>query len=232
MANKAQEVKKVEEKPQGVSRRELLFKGGVGVAGAVVGGAVGYAAKPEASPLAVPELWIGRNITNCTGCRLCQIACSEIKEQKVWPGIARITVHQYYPGVEFPVACYQCGTEAKCVDACPVTALSVDPSKKLNTIRIDTTRCLRTTKNSECTVCLDKCPGSAVTFHPKTREPLICDLCGGDPACVKACPENTLTTNGVKMAAVLPAQIAAGLSLAYAPAKKVTAPRPREQSIG
>lgn len=223
MAKKPQEQQNTDEKPR-ISRREILTMG-VGAAGVMAGGVVGLASR-ETPPLPVSESWLGRNITSCTGCRLCQVACSLIKEQKIQPGIARITVHQYYPGVEFPVACYQCGEGSPCVEACPVTALSIDGSKKLNTIVVDTTRCLRTAKNSECTECLDKCPGLAVTFHPKTREPLICDLCGGDPECVKLCPENAVTLKGVRMAAVAPEQIAAGLVMAYLPAKTVPVPTP------
>ncbi len=218
MADKLKEEKKIEEKPQGVTRRQVLVGAGAGVAGLVVGGAVGYAVpKPEAPSTPLPELWIGRNIASqsCMGCRLCEVACSQVKEQKIRPSVARVTVPQYYPGIEFPVLCYQCGDEAKCIEACPVQALSLDTSKKLNTIKIDTTKCLRTTKDGDCTLCADKCPGSAVTFHPTTKAPLICDLCDGDPACVKACYQATLTLKGVKMAAVLPADIAAALADQY-----------------
>ncbi len=208
-----------EEKGQGVSRRGFLVGAGSGVAGLVVGGLVGYTVipQPAAPSTALPELWIGRNIANqgCMGCRLCQTACSQTKEQVIRPAIARVTVPQYYPGVEFPVLCYQCGDEAKCIDACPVQALSLDTSKKLNTISIDTSRCLRTSKGGDCTLCADKCPGSAVTFHPTTKAPLICDLCGGDPACVKACYSNTLTLKGIKMAAVKPDDIAQSLADQY-----------------
>ena len=230
MADKTKEVKKVEENPQGITRRQLLTGAGVGVAGLVVGGAVGYKVLPQpAQPsIPLPELWIGRNIANqsCMGCRLCQVACSDIKEQKIWPAIARVTVPQYYPGVEFPILCYQCGGEAKCIDACPVQALSLDTSKKLNTIAIDTTKCLRTAKGGDCTLCQDKCPGNAVTYHPVTQAPLICDLCGGDPACVKACPQQTLTLKGVKMAAIKAVDIATSLADQYkvAPPKAAQAP--------
>ena len=220
MADKPKDVKKVEKKvetkaveqEQGVSRRNFLVGAGAGVAGLVVGGLAGYKVIPQPvqPSTALPELWIGRNIANqsCMGCRLCQTACSQVKEQVIRPSIARVQVPQYFPGLEFPVLCYQCGDEAKCIEACPVQALSLDTSKKLNTIKIDTTKCLRTAKGGDCTLCSDKCPGSAVTFHPTSKEPLICDLCGGDPACVKACYSNTLTLKGLKMAAVLPADIA------------------------
>lgn len=217
MADNPKEEKKTEQKPQGVSRRDFIVGAGTGVAGLVVGGVVGYGVipKPEAPSVPLPETWVGRNIASCTGCRFCQVACSQIKEQKIQPGIARVSVQMYYPGVDFPVLCYQCGEDAKCIEACPENALSLDTSKKLNTIQINTTKCLRTAKNGDCTLCADKCPGSAVTFHPTTKAPLICDLCDGDPACVKVCPKSTITLKGNKMAAVSPAEIAAGLAKAY-----------------
>jgi Fe-S-cluster-containing hydrogenase component 2 len=228
MADKPKvEEKKTEEDAQGISRRELLVKGGIGVTGLVVGGAVGYGVIPRpaqpSSPL--PEYWIGRNIADqsCMGCRLCEVACSQIKENKIQPSIARVQVPQYFPGVEFPVLCYQCGDDAKCIEACPVQALSLDTSKKLNTIKIDTTKCLRTAKDGDCTLCADKCPGGAVTFHPTSKAPLICDLCDGDPACVKACYSATLTPKGVKMAAVAPADIAVALANQY----KIPPPPPK-----
>ena len=125
------------------------------------------------------------------------------------------------------MACYQCGDGAKCVEACPTAALSVDTSKNLNTIKVDTTKCTRTARNSSCTLCLDKCPGKTVTFHPTTSEPLICDLCGGDPECVKVCPAKTLTLKGVKIATVSPSEIAAGLALEYeVPASNAKLPVP------
>ena len=217
MADKPKEENKTEEKPQSIDRRTFLVGAGTGVAGLVVGGAVGYGVipKPAEPGLPLPETWIGRNIASCTGCRFCQVACSQTKEQKFQPAVARVTVQMYYPGVDFPVLCYQCGEDAKCIEACKVGALSVDGSKKLNTIKIDTTKCLRTAKKGDCTECADKCQGGAVTFHPTNQAPLICDLCDGDPACVKVCPKATITLRGTKMAAVSPDQIAAGLAEAY-----------------
>jgi Fe-S-cluster-containing dehydrogenase component len=38
-----------------------------------------------------------------------------------------------------------------------------------------------------CSACVDECPFGMVMLHPERGLPLICDLCGGDPACVKRC---------------------------------------------
>jgi ferredoxin len=32
-----------------------------------------------------------------------------------------------------------------------------------------------------------------VVLHPETGLPLICDLCDGDPACVKRCPTGAIS---------------------------------------
>ncbi len=211
-----------EEKPaqtngQQVSRRGFLLGAGAGVAGLAVGGVAGSQVFPKQTaeaPLAVPTTFVGREFTTCTGCRLCQIACSQVKENgKIWPSASRIEVYEYQPGVEFPVLCYQCADNAKCVEKCPAQALSVDP--KTITVVVDTKKCLRTAKNGDCTICRDECPGTAVMFHPVSKAPLICDTCNGDPACAKVCPSLTLTKNGIKAAPVKPAEIAARLAKMY-----------------
>ncbi|HEX9116226.1 MAG TPA: 4Fe-4S dicluster domain-containing protein [Anaerolineae bacterium] len=207
-------------KPQ-VSRRGFLFGAGAGVAGLAVGGVAGSQVFPKQAadtPTPVPAKWVGRDFTACQGCKNCQIACSKAKEGKIWPKASRVTVHEYLPGVEFPVLCYQCADNAKCVEKCPAKALSVDAQNNA-VIKIDTTKCLRTAKNGDCTICRDECPGTAVTFHPVTRAPLICDLCNGDPACTKVCPQGpmkgALHNNGFRAAPAKPDTIAAGLQAKY-----------------
>jgi Fe-S-cluster-containing hydrogenase component 2 len=39
-----------------------------------------------------------------------------------------------------------------------------------------------------CLDCVDACPFDAIPVGPN-NEVLKCDLCGGDPLCVKYCPE-------------------------------------------
>jgi Fe-S-cluster-containing hydrogenase component 2 len=218
---------------QNVSRRGFLLGAGVGVAGLALGGVTGSQLFPKQTAdvgTPVPAVFVGRDFTACTGCKNCQIACSKVKEGKIWPKAARVTVHEYLPGVEFPVLCYQCADNAKCVEKCPVKALSVD-AKNNAVIKIDTKLCTRTAKNSECTICRDECPGTAVTYHPVTKAPLICDLCGGDPACTKVCPQGpmkgALHNGGFRAAPAKPDEIAAGLQ-----AKYVMQPLPPQPKAG
>ncbi len=41
-------------------------------------------------------------------------------------------------------------------------------------------------------MCFLFCPSGAISIDPNTLLPIKCDLCGGDPECVKACPTGAL----------------------------------------
>ena len=41
----------------------------------------------------------------------------------------------------------------------------------------------------DCQKCIDACPGRIPHMHPAEERVLICDLCNGDPHCVKVCQE-------------------------------------------
>jgi len=66
-----------------------------------------------------------------------------------------------------------------CVTACPVDALSVDP--ELGCIRLNEELCIG------CRACQRACAYNGVMWDDDTAQPLICDLCDGDPECLKPC---------------------------------------------
>ena len=230
-----------DEKKQ-LSRRDALILGGSSLAGLILGGCSPAAPTPTDAPAApateavvptdapveaaavepvtqqvvnlntTPVAYIGRNFEKCSGCRLCEVACSEYHESKIWPAASRVRVHEYYPGLEFPVLCYQCGN-APCVEACPEGAISIDP--ETSTVVYDETKCLRVIEGADCTECHDACPGNAITFHPESQLPISCDMCGGDPKCVAACRDQTLTVNGIRMGAGSPDEIAKAMRNAF-----------------
>jgi len=98
----------------------------------------------------------------------------------MWPEASRIRVFMPFPGVEIPHLCAQCD-DYPCVNACPVNALSVDP--KTTAVLVDREVCIG------CGQCIKACPGDVPIMHPKDKKAVICDLCGGDPECVKVCQE-------------------------------------------
>ena len=126
------------------------------------------------------SIWIVRDYENCSGCRRCELACSMHHEGWMWPEASRVRVFMPFPGLEVAHLCAQCD-DYPCVKNCPVQALSVDG--KTTAVIVDREAC------TGCGSCVRACPGTVPYLHPRDRKATICDLCGGDPECVKVCGE-------------------------------------------
>jgi Fe-S-cluster-containing hydrogenase component 2 len=125
-------------------------------------------------------IWIVRDYLKCSGCRRCELACSMHHEDWMWPEASRIRVFMPFPGVEVPHFCAQCA-DYPCVDSCPEDALTVD--EETSAVLVDREKC------TSCGLCIKACPGQVPFLHPGDNKATICDLCGGDPECVKVCRE-------------------------------------------
>ena len=77
--------------------------------------------------------------------------------------------------------------EKPCIKACPSGALTYNGMW----IVVDEKRCVL------CKSCANACPYGAIFFHNDLKRPLICDLCNGDPECVKMCPMKALEFAGL-----------------------------------
>ncbi len=115
----------------------------------------------------------------CSGCRACEVACVAQHDGQFGAAAARIRVHKVeHLGVDQPHVCRLC-RRAPCAAACPTGAIYKDTSTMAVLLRADD--CIG------CAACVDACPFGMAALHPQTGLALICDLCGGDPACVKRC---------------------------------------------
>ncbi len=115
----------------------------------------------------------------CSGCRACEVACVAHHEGCFGTATARIRVSKTESvGVDRPHVCRLC-RRAPCLAACPTGALYRDKATRAVLLHAD--ECIG------CSVCVDECPFGMAELHPKTGLALICDLCHGDPVCVKRC---------------------------------------------
>jgi carbon-monoxide dehydrogenase iron sulfur subunit len=122
--------------------------------------------------------------SKCTGCGICEYACTLEKGEPNWNPIrSRIRVVRMTPLFNFALACRFC-EDAKCVTACPEKALV--QSDETGIITVKEKKC------KGCDWCIQACPHGGITIHPDTGIAITCDLCEGEPKCVEFCPEEAL----------------------------------------
>ncbi len=121
------------------------------------------------------------NLGKCTGCRTCQSVCAMVHESELNYELARIQViKDDRNGINASLPCSQC-SKAACVEVCPMGAITYVPATGANVI--DSDRCIG------CQMCIMVCPIGAVSRIEKRGQTAVikCDLCNGDPQCVKYC---------------------------------------------
>jgi Fe-S-cluster-containing hydrogenase component 2 len=200
--------------PRTFSRRRFLFGSGLAVSGAVAAAVAGSTLAPtkaeaegvattvapatpqvitvnlETGPLQKAMGYVSYDPTNCAGCRTCMAVCSLYHDGVVNPELARIQVTA--PVLKTfeaqGITCKQCeGPE--CLWACPTGALHVDAQTGARVI--DPNVCIG------CQRCIGACPqfpNSPIRFDATNKKSLKCDLCDGDPQCVKFCPKSVSLT--------------------------------------
>jgi carbon-monoxide dehydrogenase iron sulfur subunit len=124
------------------------------------------------------------NYEKCTGCRLCELVCSVMHDGVSNPSRSRIKVIKWEAeGLYIPMSCQQC-EDAPCMNVCPVKAISRDET--LARVMVDYDVCIG------CRACVSACPFGAMSFNVIDRKVIKCDLCDGDPQCVRFCDEKAV----------------------------------------
>ena len=120
----------------------------------------------------------------CTGCRVCESTCSIHHEKVCNPARARVHVVKWETaGLYIPMVCLQCDSPI-CETVCPMRAIKRDP--KTGAMLVDSALCVG------CRLCVQFCPFGGVEIDARTGKIMKCDLCGGEPICVKFCDPEAL----------------------------------------
>ena len=142
------------------------------------------------------------DISRCTGCKACQVACKDknnLPSGVIWRRVFEYTGGTWVKsnGFDLPnnvfsyfvsVACMHCENPA-CVYACPTGAMVKQADGK---ITISADQCVG------CRYCEWACPYGAPQFNAETGVMTKCNFCedllaqGERPACVDACPFRAL----------------------------------------
>lgn len=145
------------------------------------------------APLPAPDALLALDPARCTGCRLCELACVEDHYGPV-PGhdVEHPLVYDRRRLAIRPVGaswrievCDHCAPHP-CVGACPHHALLTWPNGAVSLVE---PRC------TGCGACIAVCDRRAIRRVNALTVAIKCDGCGdreGEPACVRACPEDAL----------------------------------------
>lgn len=122
----------------------------------------------------------------CIGCLACVVTCidhhydADDKDAVSFRNYKRYT-HPSGFTAYITESCRHC-EDAPCMDVCPVSAISKDEK---GIVSVDRNACIG------CMACSAACPFDIPKFDSDGKM-VKCDLCGGDPECVKACPAGAL----------------------------------------
>ncbi len=124
------------------------------------------------------------DMDKCTGCELCEYACSVYKDREINWNRARIRHIRIEPVYDITLTCRKC-ENPECVRACPREAIAAVAD---GSVRIDGDKC------NGCGWCVEACDFGAMRLDEKNNHAYTCDFCVEyeQPRCVEVCPFEAL----------------------------------------
>ena len=130
----------------------------------------------------------------CSGCMTCMTACSTYHNGATSLSKARIQIlrHEAHAITRIDeeddlifdmISCQHCD-QPFCLMFCPTLAIQKD--RETGAVHIDHDKCVG------CRTCMTVCPFGAISYDKDRRQVMKCELCGGDPQCVRFCQTGAL----------------------------------------
>ena len=130
----------------------------------------------------MPHVLISRK--RCTGCHLCEYACSAHHEGAYQPSLARLRVEVNPTTTAVKGATCLQTTCHKCQDACPPGAIY----EEAGVLLVNEAACDACVGLATGPACVAACPYAVIAIHPVSGKAFKCDLCrGSEPQCVAFC---------------------------------------------
>jgi anaerobic carbon-monoxide dehydrogenase iron sulfur subunit len=128
--------------------------------------------------------YITIDLDKCVACRNCEYACSFQQSEDFDRNNSNIRVNFYPETVTcIPMTCMHC-TKAYCMEICPANAIK--RNEETGAISVNQDKCVG------CKMCMLSCPFGNIHFDTLKLVSKKCDLCGGDPSCVRYCISGAL----------------------------------------
>jgi Fe-S-cluster-containing dehydrogenase component len=134
----------------------------------------------------------------CTGCRQCMTACSFKKYQTYNYNLSLCKVLEDPRGGFVRVHCHHC-QDPMCMAACPADAIAKD--ERTGFVTIDPMLCIG------CKACTYACPIAIPQMGRGLKIMVKCDMCGGDPECIKVCSSKAIKVMSREQAEKLVAEM-------------------------
>ena len=133
--------------------------------------------------MGIQSKYVGVDPKLCTGCSICELICSFTKFRRFNPKESLIRINYNYElgYLEGFKVCTQCGL---CINSCPTGAIYRGDG---GIILIDYSKCIG------CLSCVNTCPNNAIVVVD--GKPYKCDLCSGNPQCVRYCVRGALNVS-------------------------------------
>jgi len=131
---------------------------------------------------------------DCTGCMYCMTACSTYHHGATSLSKSRIHIirHEGHAITKMDeeddlifdvITCQQCD-QPYCLYLCP--SLAVEKNDDTGALTINHDKCIG------CRMCMVGCPFGAILYDLNKKQVVKCELCGGDPQCVRFCASGAL----------------------------------------
>ncbi len=117
----------------------------------------------------------------CTGCKICELACSAKHQGVFSPGKSHLKIAETETPNDSQKQLKSCTLCLSCISSCPVEAIAFNGKW----LTVDNEAC------AGCGQCVDICP-QGIIYLDNGGKAAVPDFCQGTPCCIEWCPHQAI----------------------------------------